>query len=228
MTPGSDDPRLADVAALGAAALAIGITVSAIMTDIGTSPAVIFIASFAAYSGTGELAYASVVASGGGLVPAVASALLVSSRFGLLAMSMAGRWPAPWWERAFMAHVGGEPAVAAALTAGDPAAARRAYWRIALWMAGGWVVGSALGLVVGDVIGDTKRVGLDAVFPASLMSVIVASLRRRDTATAVALGAAIALVLTPVSPAGVPILAASMGAVVALRLTPGPLWGTGP
>src|SRR5690242_11069916 len=91
--------RTSDLAALLLASVAIGIAVSAIMTDVGTSGPVVMGASALAYSGTGELAYASVIASGGGLAPASVAALLVSSRFGLLAMSMRNRWPAPLWER---------------------------------------------------------------------------------------------------------------------------------
>ena len=148
-----------DLVALLVASLAIGIAVSAIMTDVGTSPWVVMGAAALAYSGTGELAYASVISSGGTMAPALAAALLVSSRFGLLAMSMANRWPASRLERVGMAHVASEPAVAAAIEAGDtigPRAARRAYWQIATWLAVGWVIGSGLGLLLGDVLGDTE------------------------------------------------------------------------
>src|SRR6476469_8152709 len=106
-----------DLIALLVASLAIGIAVSAIMTDVGTSPWVVMAAAMFAYSGTGELAYASVISSGGTMVPALAAALLVSSRFGLLAMSMANRWPASFLERVGVAHVASEPAVAAAIDA---------------------------------------------------------------------------------------------------------------
>src|SRR6478609_9291145 len=176
-----------DLAALLVASIAIGIAVSAIMTDVGTAPWVVMAAAALAYSGTGELAYASVISSGGTMAPALAAALLVSSRFGLLAMSMANRWPASRLERVGIAHVASEPAVAAAIEAGDtigPRAARRAYWQIATWLAAGWVIGSGLGLLLGDVLGDTKRVGLDAVFPASFVGAVVLSLRRLDTAAA--------------------------------------------
>lgn len=216
--------RAPDLAALAVASIAVGIAVSAIMSGIGTSDAVIMAAAVLAFSGTGELAYASVIASGGGLVPAVVSALLVSSRFGLLAMSMAKRWPAPWWERAALAHITGEAQVAAALVAPDPPAARRAYWQVALAMSGGWVIGSGLGLLLGNVIGNTRAIGLDAVFPASLIAVVVSALRRRDTAAAAGLGAVIALVLTPFTPGGVPILAASAASIVALAV-PAQGWG---
>jgi predicted branched-subunit amino acid permease len=207
------------------ASIAIGIAVSVIMTDVGTSPWVIMAACTFAYSGTGELAYASVIASGGGIVPAAVASLLVSSRFGLLATSMMNRWPASRLERVGIAHVASEPAVAAALEAGPrgPRAARRAFWQLAIWMAVGWMLGSALGLLLGNVVGDTRRFGLDAVFPASFVGAMVSAFRRQDSAVAVVVGALVALALTPFLPAGGPILVAAAAAPLALLLPARPI-----
>ena len=215
-----------EIAALLVASVASGIAVSPIMVDVGTPEWVVMAACLLAYSGTGERAYASVIASGGSLGPALAAGLLVSSRFGLLAMSMTGRWVAPTWERVAIAHFASEPSVAAALNAAPrgPAAARRAYWQLALWMAVGWVVGSAIGLLVGNAVGDIRTIGLDAVFPASFVGALVAAMRRLDSATAAVLGAATALALTPVLPPGLPVLVAALSAFVAMAYPARPLW----
>lgn len=218
-----------DLGTLLLASAAIGVAVTTIMRDVDTPAWVVMAAATLAYSGTGEVAYASVVATGGGLVPALVAAMLVSSRFGLLAMSMAGRWPASLWERMAVAHFASEVAVAAALTAAPQGrqAARRAFWQLALCTSAGWVIGSGLGLVLGDVIGDTRRIGLDVVFPASFVGAVVNSLRRTDSATAVVLGATAALALTPVLPAGLPVLCAAAGALVALAV-PARTWRGAP
>lgn len=215
-----------DIGALLLASTAIGLAVSPIMLEVGTPEWVVMAACMLTYSGTGELAYASVIASGGGLGPALAAGLLVSSRFGLLAMSMTGRWVAPLWERVAIAHFASEPSVAAALQAAPrgPDAARRAYWRFAGWLATGWIVGSALGLLIGNVVGDIRTIGLDAVFPASFVGALVAAMRRRDSATAAVLGLGTALVLTPVLPAGLPVLVASLASFVAMAVPSRPLW----
>jgi predicted branched-subunit amino acid permease len=226
---GSDPPppgfRPFDLAALVMASMIIGVAVTGIMTEIGTSAWIVMAAAALAYSGTGELAYASVIASGGTLVPAIVASLLVSSRFGLLAMSMMNRWPASRLERVGISHVASEPAVAAALEAGrhSQRAARRAFWQLAFWLAIGWVAGSALGLLLGDVVGDTRRIGLDAVFPASFVGAVVLSFRRLDTAAAALGGAVVAVGLTPVLPAGAPVLLAALAAPAALLLPPRPL-----
>jgi predicted branched-subunit amino acid permease len=217
--------RTADLVALLLASITIGVAVTSIMVEVGTSGFVVMAACILSFSGTGELAYASVIASGGGLAPALIASLLVSSRFGLLAMSMTGRWPASLWERVGIAHFASEPAVGAALEAADrgPAAARKAFWQLAIWMSVGWVVGSALGLALGNVVGDPRRIGLDAVFPASFIGAVIIAFRRLDATTAVVLGGATAVLLTPLLPAGVPVLLASFAAVAAMAVPSRPL-----
>ena len=213
----------ADIGALCAATMAVGITVSAIMISIGTTPAVVMIAALTAFSGSGELAFASVILSGGTPAAGLVSALLVSSRFGLLAMSMANRWPMPVWEKIAARQFSGEPAGAAAITANNPTQARRLYWQIALAMVVGWLVGTGLGIPLGNVIGDIRRIGLDAVFPAVMMGTVAAALRKRDTAVAAVLGGVIAVLLVPVAPAGAPFLLAARAAVVASRVPSVPM-----
>jgi predicted branched-subunit amino acid permease len=211
-----------DLGTLLFASAAIGVAVTSIMTDAGTSGWVVMAACTFAYSGTGEVAYASVVATGGGMAPALLASMLVSSRFGLLAMSMTGRWKAPLWERIAIAHLASEIAVAAAIEA-EPRgerAARRAFFELALVATAGWIIGSGLGLLLGNVVGDTRRIGLDVVFPASFVGAVVGGFRRRDTTVAVVLGALAALTLTPVLPAGVPVLVAAAASLLALAVAP--------
>lgn len=211
-----------DLGTLLFASMAIGVAVTSIMEGVGTSWWVVMAACTFAYSGTGEVAYASVIASGGGLTPAIVAALLVSSRFGLLAMSMPGRWKASLWERIAIAHSSSEVAVAAAIEAQPygERAARRAFWELALCTTAGWIIGSALGLALGDVVGDTRRIGLDVVFPASFVGAVVNGLRRQDSAVAIVLGGSAAVALTPLLPAGVPVLIAAAASLVALAVPP--------
>ena len=223
MSTSEGDLRTADLLALLGATFAVGLTVSAVMIDIATPAGVVMLAAIAAFSGSGELAYAAVIQGGGGMVPALAAALLVSARFGLLAMSIANRWPMTVWEKLAAMVISGEPAVAAAITAPDPARARRRYWQTAIPMGSGWLIGTLVGIFLGNVIGDTSRIGLDAVFPAVLVGSVISSLRSRDTAVAAFGGGLIALALTPFAPAGLPFLMATVAAIIATRVAPGPL-----
>lgn len=213
-------PNRLDLSTMLLASVAIGIAVTSIMRGIGTPAWVVMAACSLAYSGTGEVAYASVVAAGGGIPAAIAAAAMVSSRFGLLAMSMTGRWRASRLERIGIAHFASEVAVAAAIEQGPNGerAARRAFWGLALSATAGWIIGSGLGLLLGNVVGDTRRIGLDVVFPASFVGAAVNALRRPDTTTAVLLGAVSAVALTPFLPAGLPVLFAAVGGLAALAV----------
>lgn len=80
-----------------------------------------------------------------------------------------------------------------------------------------WQLGTAIGAFGGSLIGDPEALGLDAVFPAFFVALLLAELRDGRARGVAAAGAVIALALVPFAPAGVPILAASTAALVGLR-----------
>ena len=61
-------------------------------------------------------------------------------------------------------------------------------------------------MLLGGAAGDPAALGLDAAFPAGLIALILPSLRDRDTRLVALTGAAVAVLLTPVLPAGLPVL----------------------
>jgi hypothetical protein len=63
-----------------------------------------------------------------------------------------------------------------------------------LWIC--WNAGTALGVLLGNVIGDPNRLGLDAAFPL-FFALLVPQLKGRSSVVAAGLGAAIALGLIP-------------------------------
>jgi predicted branched-subunit amino acid permease len=67
------------------------------------------------------------------------------------------------------------------------------------------------------VLGDPARLGLDAAFPALFVALLVPQLGSRHALLAAALGGVIALVLTPLAPPGIPIVAAALACLVGLR-----------
>ncbi len=80
-----------------------------------------------------------------------------------------------------------------------------------------WVGGTAVGAIGGEALGDPASLGLDAAFPALFLALLIPQLRGRRSVQAAVLGATIALVLTPVAPAGVPIVAAGAACLLGLR-----------
>jgi predicted branched-subunit amino acid permease len=87
----------------------------------------------------------------------------------------------------------------------------------------GWVGGTAIGVFAGDLIGDPAALGLDAMFPAFFLCLLVeGELRPGLPRAAAALGSLIALVLIPFTPAGVPVIAACGAALLGLLDRPEP------
>jgi predicted branched-subunit amino acid permease len=82
-----------------------------------------------------------------------------------------------------------------------------------------WVGGTALGVFGGELIGDPDALGLDALFPAFFLALLMGGeLQRGRLALAAALlGASIALALVPFTPPGVPVISACAAALIGLR-----------
>ena len=81
-----------------------------------------------------------------------------------------------------------------------------------------WTVGTAVGVLAHDV-GGVEMLGLDAIFPAFFLALLMRGLGgsgKRATAAAV-IAAVLAAALVPVAPPGVPVLAASGAALLGLR-----------
>ena len=187
---------------------------------IGAGPALVM--SFFVFAGSAQFGAVAVLAGGGGVAAAIAAAVLLNARYipmGIaLAPSLRGRWPrrAAYGEAMIdaswaMANRGGgrfDPDFLVGATLPSFPA---------------WVAGTALGVFAGDLIGDPATLGLDALFPAFFVALLLGGEVRRGSAPiAVALlGAAIALALTPIAPAGLPVIAASAAALIGLFGGPG-------
>ena len=80
-----------------------------------------------------------------------------------------------------------------------------------------WVGGTAIGAIAGTALGDPRDLGLDAIFPAFFLALLLPELRETRSRTVALAGALIALALIELTPPGVPVLAASVAALVGLK-----------
>ena len=76
----------------------------------------------------------------------------------------------------------------------------------------GWVLGTLVGALAGEAIGDPEALGLDALFPAFFLALLWSEASGHFAAAAG--GALIALALVPFVPPGVPVIAACLSAIV--------------
>lgn len=171
-------------------------------------------------AGASELLFVGIVAAGGSPVAAVLAGLLVNARhvpYGLGLPDVVGRG----WRRLLGTHVMNDESVVFALSHEDPARSRAAYLVSGFGILLSWPLGASLGALLGTVVHDTDAFGLDAMFPAVLLALVLPALRERDKRLAALTGAAIALATVPVLPAGLPELLALVGlATLAIRRGP--------
>jgi 4-azaleucine resistance transporter AzlC len=198
--------------AVGLFGVSFGV-LSATTGGMGALPAVVMSAT--TFAGSAQFAAASVLAGGGQPIAAVAAALLLNARYLPIGVSVA-RFLGGGVLRRFAKSqlVVDESWAIASRGGGTFDAARLVGAGIVLWAA--WVGGTIVGAIGGEALGDPTRLGLDAAFPALFLALLVSQLTGRGAVTAAVLGAAIAVVLTPFTPPGVPIIAAAAAALVGL------------
>jgi 4-azaleucine resistance transporter AzlC len=198
--------------AAGVLAISFGVVAEPVIGTVAT-----LIMSIVVFAGAAQFGSVAVLAAGGGVATAVIASVLLNARYltmGIaLAPSLRGKWP----RRA---------AYGEAMIDASWAMANRGEGRFDPdFMLGAtlpsypaWVAGTAIGLFAGDLIGDPAEFGLDALFPAFFLALLLGGELRSDRLAAVvaALGAIVALVLIPIAPAGVPVIAASAAALLGL------------
>jgi 4-azaleucine resistance transporter AzlC len=172
--------------------------------------------SLTTFAGSAQFASASILGTGGTLAAAVIAAILLNARYGPIGVAVAPALTGPWWSRFLRAQLVVDEtwALSADGRGGhDP----KLIVGAGLVLYAAWVTGTAAGVLFGDLLGDPARLGLDAAFPALFLALLVPNLDRPQARVAAILGASIALALTPIAPAGVPIVAAGLACLVGLR-----------
>jgi len=168
------------------------------------------------YGGSAQFAALSVLSGGGGAGAAVVAGLLMNARFLPMGLAFGPSLPGGPAKRAVQGQALVDPSWALA-NQGDGRFDRHLLIGATLAQYVGWQVGTAAGVLSSDLVGDPGRLGLDAVFPAFYLALLVEEMRGGRSLAAALLGAAIAASLLPIAPAGVPIIAASAAALIALR-----------
>jgi len=180
---------------------------------MGALPAMVMSAT--TFAGSAQFAAASILASGGQPIAAVAAALLLNARYLPIGVSVARfltGGPAARFLKSQL--VVDESWAIAAQGKGEFDASRLIGAGIVLWLA--WVGGTIIGVVGGEALGDPAALGLDAAFPALFLALMASQLTSSRTVLAAVLGGLIALGLTPFTPPGVPIIAAAAAASIGL------------
>jgi 4-azaleucine resistance transporter AzlC len=185
----------------------------------GFSVAQTCVLSLVTFTGASQLTFVSVIGAGGGVAAALSPALLLAARNAIYGLSLRRVVTGSLPQRAARAQAVIDETTAMAHAQPTTAAKRRAFDVTAICMFVSWNAGTAVGAVVGQGLGNPRDFGLDAVFPAIFLALIAPQLRRPGAPRAALCGALIALALVPLTPAGVPIIGAVLGAVPVLLIT---------
>jgi 4-azaleucine resistance transporter AzlC len=200
---------------LAAASVLVGLSFGVLAEPVMGEVAPIVMSAIV-FAGSAQFAATAVLADGGSAAAAIVAGILLNARFLPMGIAIARSVRGGRLWRALMGQ---------AMIDASWALANRGEGRFDVhYMLGAtlvnypaWVAGTAIGVFGGSAIGNTDDLGLDAIFPAFFLGLLANELRGSLSVGATAIGAVVALALTPFTPAGVPILAACAGALLALR-----------
>ena len=108
-------------------------------------------------------------------------------------------------------HIMNDESVVFGLSQPTPQQRKAAIWLCGIVVAVVWPLGAVLGSVMGKLLPDTEVIGLDAVFPAILLALVIPALKSRTTLTRASCGAAVSLLAVPFTPIGLPVLLSMLG-----------------
>jgi 4-azaleucine resistance transporter AzlC len=199
------------------ATLVLGISFGVLARSLGWGTLAPIVFSVIAFSGSAQFAVASVLGAGGGVVPAAIAAILLNARFGPMGIAVAPYLRGGPLRRALEGQAVIDASWALA-SRGGGRFDREFMIGATIPQGAAWIVGTAIGALGGNFIGDPERLGLDAIFPAFFLVLLADELRDGGRAVVVALiAAALALTLVPFAPSGVPVIAACAAALLGLR-----------
>lgn len=194
----------------------VGLTFGVLADAAGLSLPQIIVMSSLVFTGASQFAAVSVVDGGGSGGAAVGSAMLLAARNALYGPVVARVLPRRWSRQVVAAQFTIDETTAMASVQTDDETAADAFWWTAIWLWSLWNLGSIGGALLGAVIGDPETWGLDAAFPAAFISLLVPHVRTAPGRVAAIVGAALAIVMVPLAPAGVPLLVAALAVGPAL------------
>ena len=193
----------------------LAVSFGIVARDAGLSRVAAVVMSVIVFAGSAQFTAVAILAQGGTVAAAVGAAALINSRFLPMGVALGPSLPGGPLRRAAQGQ---------AVVDTSWALSSRGDGTFDRWLLFGstgiqyvaWVAGTVVGALAGGALGNPDTYGLDAAFPAFFVALLVGELRDRRSRAVAALGGAIALGLVPFAPAGVPVLAASLAALVGL------------
>jgi len=203
--------------------LSVSITVGAYGTAFGAAAVAngfsllqTCLLSLLTFSGASQFAVIGVLGAGGGALSGIATASLLGIRNGVYGVIMAPRLKVKGFKRIIAAQITIDESTAVALgqeVRGEKAM-RQGFWLTGFGVFLFWNLFTLAGALGAQAMGDIRAWGLDSAVPAAFLGLVWPRLKtNRDRVLAVGC-MVFALAMTPILPAGLPIIATAFIAIV--------------
>jgi predicted branched-subunit amino acid permease len=183
--------------------------------DVGMPGWAAVVMSAIVFAGSAQIAALSIIGGGGGLGSAIGAAALMNSRFLPMGIAIGPSLPGGAAARAAQGQTVVDASWALA-SDGEGGFDRHVLFGSSAIQYVTWVTGTVVGVVGGAALGDPHDYGLDAIYPAFFVALMIEETRSGRALGVAAVGALVALVLIPIAPAGVPVLVASLASLLGL------------
>ena len=199
----------------GIAALLVGVSFGVLAEPVMGATAAIVMSALV-FAGSAQFAALAVLGSGGGAVAAIVAGALLNMRFLAMGIALAPSLRGRPLRRAAEGQAVVDASWALA-NRGEGRFDRDLLVGATLAQYPCWVIGTVIGALGGDLLDDPRTLGLDAIFPAFFLALMWDDLKDRRALAVAAASAVLALALVPFTPAGVPVIAACVPAILGAR-----------
>lgn len=166
------------------------------------------------FSGASQFAVVGIMGAGGSAVSAIATATLLGFRNALYGLQMAPILKVKGLKRILAAQITIDESTAVATLQENDADRRRGFYVTGIGVFVFWNLFTFLGALGASAIGDPAVWGLDAAVPAAFCGLIWPRLKNKTHFVVSAVAIAWALLLTPITAAGIPIITTVILAVI--------------
>lgn len=198
-----------DGIAVGVATGAYGVSFGAVSVAAGLDVLQTCALSLLVFTGASQFAFVGVLAAGGAPLSGALTALLLGTRNTLYGLRLAPLLAWRGWRRVGAAQLVIDESTAMSITRETTEAARVGFLSTGLSVFALWNLATFVGALAGTALGDPRTFGLDAAVGAAFLALLWPRLSTTTNRVVAVLAAALALGLVPITPAGVPVLAAA-------------------
>jgi 4-azaleucine resistance transporter AzlC len=171
--------------------------------------------SLLTFSGASQFAVVGVIGSGGSSISAIATASLLGTRNALYGVIMAPRLRVKGLKRVLAAQITIDESTGVALgqeQRGDEAV-QKGFWYTGIGVFVFWNLFTLAGALGAQAMGDVQSFGLDSAVPAAFLGLLWPRLTSRSERFLAVTCAVFAVAMTPILPAGLPIIATAFIAI---------------